>query len=478
MRKVCLGAVGALSMVFLVVGISLLVARVLEKAVDGQVRQNIVLKNGTDVFEAWKDPPPPIHMQFYFFNYTNPLEILQGETPLVKQVGPYTYREYSSRIDVHIIDNGTKVTFFHPKTYVFVPEMSVGDPEVDLIRSVNMPALMAMDMATATPFHIPAEILLILYEENLFLMRTVHELLWGYRDKLLTALHKFHSEIDPEFGYYYKMNGTSDGEYVVLSGKKSYLDFSRIVEWNGKSSLNWWTSSICNMINGTDGESFHPLLGTDDTIYIFSSDFCRSLYLTFDRYVTVEGIPAYRFVPPKKIFENATVNPDNAGFCVPAGNCLGAGLLNVSACKRGAPIFLSPPHFYESDEKYLNDIEGLHPNKEDHETFLDISPLTGILLRANKRMQVNARVQKLPDFVQTGNIRTIYLPVLYINESVAIDKASAGKLKTLLLESSVITSIPFVIMAVGLILGLVFTVFVCRPLQAREEGREVLIEPE
>ncbi|KAF7252583.1 Lysosome membrane protein 2, partial [Varanus komodoensis] len=91
MRRLCMGALGVLSMTFLIASISLLVAHVLQKVVDSQVKQAAVLKNGTELFEDWKDPPPPVYMQFYFFNLTNPLEVLQGEPPLVREVGPYTY---------------------------------------------------------------------------------------------------------------------------------------------------------------------------------------------------------------------------------------------------------------------------------------------------------------------------------------------------------------------------------------------------
>lgn len=52
----------------------------------------MVLKNDTDAFEAWENPPAHIYMQFYFFNVTNPLEVLSGEKPAVVEVGPYTYR--------------------------------------------------------------------------------------------------------------------------------------------------------------------------------------------------------------------------------------------------------------------------------------------------------------------------------------------------------------------------------------------------
>ena len=42
----------------------------------------------------------------------------------------------------------------------------------------------------------------------------------------------------------------------------------------------------------------------------------------------------------------------------------------------GAPIFLSAPHFYQADQKFIEDIEGMHPKKEYHETFLDINPVS------------------------------------------------------------------------------------------------------
>lgn len=256
----------------------------------------------------------------------------------------------------------------------------------------------------------------------------------------------------------------------MLSGENNYLDFTRIIEWKGKNKLSWWTSPSSNMINGTDGGTFHPLISKDETLYIFSSDFCRSIYLNFEKELTVLGIPTYRFIPPMKIFANVSVNPDNAGFCVPAGNCLGSGLLNVTACKQGAPIFLSLPHFYQSEAKYINAVDGMHPNKENHQTFLDINPLTGAVVRAAKRMQINAYVETIPEFVQTGHIRRMAYPVMYLDESFVLDKGSAEKLKIALLESNLVKAVPFVILALGIISGAVFLAVIYWPRGKKEEG--------
>jgi hypothetical protein len=37
---------------------------------------------------------------------------------------------------------------------------------------------------------------------------------------------------------------------------------------------------------------------------------------------------------------------------------------------------MSFPHFYQADEKFISAIDGMHPNKEDHETFVDINPVS------------------------------------------------------------------------------------------------------
>lgn len=55
-------------------------------------QQELILVEGSRVFESWKRPPPPVYMQYFFFNVTNPDEIATGAVPVLNQVGPYTYR--------------------------------------------------------------------------------------------------------------------------------------------------------------------------------------------------------------------------------------------------------------------------------------------------------------------------------------------------------------------------------------------------
>ena len=60
--------------------------------------------------------------------------------------------------------------------------------------------------------------------------------------------------------------------------------------------------------------------------------FLRSMYLTYEKTVTVKNITLFRFIAPDKGYLSGDIYPPNKGFCVPPG-CLPTGLLNVSLCQ-------------------------------------------------------------------------------------------------------------------------------------------------
>lgn len=41
----------------------------------------------------------------------------------------------------------------------------------------------------------------------------------------------------------------------------------------------------------------------------------------------------------------------------------------------GAPVVASFPHFHLADDKYVSAIEGMSPQREHHQTFLDLNPV-------------------------------------------------------------------------------------------------------
>ncbi|XP_036385481.1 lysosome membrane protein 2-like [Megalops cyprinoides] len=472
-RSCAVYATGIVCAHLLIVGIALIVAQVFQTLIHNRLKKEITLTEGSRVFETWKNPPPPVYMQYFFFNVTNPKVFLAGGRASVTQMGPYTYREYRPRENVTFVDNGTKVSAYTPKSFVFEPEMSVGDPEVDLVTTVNIPALAVMNKVKGSFFMgTMVSMWMNSIGVGVFMTRPVHELLWGFKDPLLTRIHPMKPEIEEYFGLMYKKNGTSDGEFVFHTGEQNYMDYGKIHTWRGESQTQYWATNLTNMINGTDGSVFHPLLSKEEQLYVFSPDLCRSIYMKFVKDVEIKGIPAYRFAPPRSVLASREENPANAGFCLPGDQCLGTGVLRVSVCRKGAPVVVSFPHFYQGDEKYIKGVAGLSPNQEDHETFLDINPTTGVPIRASKRAQINILVNRISGFPQTKSINETVFPIVFVNETVVIDDASAAKMRTLLLMVMLVSNLPLLIVGMGVILLIVLIVLIYKSRQKKTTAKE------
>ncbi|TKS78435.1 Lysosome membrane protein 2 85 kDa lysosomal membrane sialoglycoprotein [Collichthys lucidus] len=442
-RSCAIYATGIVCAHLLIVGIALVVAQVFQTMIHSRLKKEITLTEKSQVFESWKNPPPPVYMEYYFFNVTNPEVFLAGGRAAVKQIGPYTYREYRPRENVTFLENGTKLYALNPKTFVFVPEKSAGDPTVDIIRTVNIPYVAVMNEMSSYSFFLRTVISMYMNSlgAEVFMARTVHEVLWGFKDPILTKLHTMKPEVDEYFGLMWKKNGTHEGEFVFHTGEENYLDYGKIDTWNGLREMSWWSSNQSNMINGTDGAVFHPLINRNELLYIFAADLCRSIHLAYVKDVEVKGIQAYRFAPPSDVLMSPKDNPTNEGFCVPAGDCLGTGVLKVSVCREGAPIVVSFPHFYQADPKYINAVEGLSPNKEEHETP------HGVPIRACKRAQLNIILKRVSGF--------------------PISDEDTAPIVTL------VSNFPLLIVGMGIILLLVLVVLFCRNRQKKNEVKRI-----
>jgi len=114
--------------------------------VEGIVRSEIPIVEGSRIAESWKDPPVKPLLKIYFFNITNPV-IFQNPKlnvkPVLKEVGPYVYEEKWERINVSWTEDGEEVNFGTKKTYFFRPDLSVGS-EDDLMTLPNIPMISAL----------------------------------------------------------------------------------------------------------------------------------------------------------------------------------------------------------------------------------------------------------------------------------------------------------------------------------------------
>ncbi len=100
----------------------------------------------------------------------------------------------------------------------------------------------------------------------------------------------------------------------------------------------------------------------------------------------------------------------------------------MSTCRKGAPIFISFPHLLYADDRIKNSVVGIEPDENIHRTLFEVEPHTGLVLRAQKRLQINlyvAHEQYIHDF---QNLTDFLLPVIWLNESTVIDQKSADDL--------------------------------------------------
>lgn len=396
--------------------------------------KNTVIKDtmlipGTTSYETWVQPPVPLIMQYWVWDLQNPDEFLNGETPIVEQKGPYTYLEYRIKTNItHNHENGT-VSFRNSKVYIFDRSQSVGD-EWDKFTTFNVPVFTVANLLknAALPIKNIQKFIHAVSGATSVLEISVHDILWGYEDEYLKLFDQLFPGLLPttEFGLFQGTNNTDDGEWVEYTGETSFEDVGQVISWDGYTSLPYWSNEWANMLNGSDGTVTTPFVEVTDDVYFFIPDICRSGYLQFEYYYKLRGIAVGRFSAPSFLYADADEYPDNIGFCTPpGGTCAPTGLVNATECQSGAPIYYSSPHFLYGTESLFEGVIGPEPVEEEHKVFFDIEMMTGIIFQVANRLQVNLRVDPYEWVDDTVLIKQAYVPLVWLNESSAIDQASA-----------------------------------------------------
>ncbi|XP_076153337.1 platelet glycoprotein 4 [Alosa pseudoharengus] len=383
------------------------------------VNKEAVLEPGTTAYENFASAGNPVYRQFWLYDVLNAAGVVElGETPEVKERGPYTYRtRYLPKENITAHENHT-VSFLLPAGAIFEPSMSVG-PEEDEVTVLNL----GVAGAYSSLDHGLLNLLMQSTNSSLFQRRSVKEVLWGYRDPLL---------LSSLVGIFYPYNGTFDGPYSIFTGKDDISKVSLIDKWNDQSTLSFWDNPYCDMINGTDASSFPPFLDKKEPLFFFSSDICRSVSAVYSGSHDLMGIDVYRYKLPPRTLTSPVENPDNMCFCrdeLVTRNCTLAGVLDVSSC-RGFPVYISLPHFLHGSAYLTQAVHGLSPSEEHHFTYLDVEPTTGFTLRFAKRLQVNMMYGPSTKITALQHVKdyTIF-PVVWLNETAAVDEETADMFK-------------------------------------------------
>lgn len=421
--------------------------------IEGTVKKEAVIENGTIAYDNWVTTGAIVYRQFWFFTVKNPREIIEdGATPVVMERGPYTYKtRFLPKHNVTFNSNDT-VSFLQPLVATFESSMSVG-PEDEELVVLNLAVAGAYSLVPK-PLHFILEGMIKNSNSSLFQKRSVKELLWGYTDPLLKGTVSLFE------------NGTNDGSYNVFTGKDDISKVGTIERYEGKSKLSYWGDQYCDMLNGTDASSFAPFVNKKKPLYFFSSDICRSVSASYMWSYFLRGIKVYRYALLPSTLASPLDNPDNHCYCrdpVVTKNCSMAGVLDLSSCQDSKPIYISLPHFLFASPSLIEQIKGLSPNEQHHETFLDVEPTTGFTLNFAKRIQVNM-------MYGPSNVVTVFkkvkdytiFPIVWMNETATLDEATANMLKEELVSNiEFLTTMQQTLLGAGLAIFFVCLILCC-----------------
>ncbi|XP_015668220.1 platelet glycoprotein 4-like [Protobothrops mucrosquamatus] len=434
--------------------------------VEKTIKKEAVIENGTIAYENWIVPGCPIYRQFWVFDVQNPEEVMEkGSAPILEQKGPYTYRmRYLPKENITEHEDAT-LSYLQPNIMLFQPNMSVG-PESDTVTTVNLAVVAAPALFKSVLIQALMNIWIKSSKSKFLQTRTVKEILWGYEDPFLKKIPIV--KLDKRVGVLYPYNKTTDGPYRIYTGKDDINKKGTILTFNNSRTLQYF-KSYCSMINGTDASSFHPFVNKSEELYFLSSDVCRSVSARFDREETVKGILLYRFSIPPSAFASTLTNPDNICFCTEKEislNCTTSGVLDISSCKQGKPVYLSLPHFLHGSKILFQFVKGMKPSVEEHTTFLDVEPVTGFTLGFSKRLQVNLLVTPNSNIAALKNIKHFfYFPILWLNETATIDDEKAEFFRSKVtnkIKLLYFLQLALIIIGSVMFLGVLIVFFMCK----------------
>lgn len=225
------------------------------------------------------------------------------------------------------------------------------------------------------------------------------------------------------------------GHFNIHTGADDISQVGQIRTWNYDTETKYYDSP-CNEVRGSGGEFYPPGQTKDQPITFFNGELCRYLDLYFDEEKEIGGLNVYKYASTERTVDNGTEYNEYACFASTEEE-LPSGLMNVSACRFGAPVFVSLPHFYAADPYYLQLVDGLHPEKEKHEFQIAMEPEMAIPVDVSARLQVNVKTQAYPEIGLFQETPTIYFPVFWFEQKVRIpdemlrELVMAGSLPTI-----------------------------------------------
>ena len=380
-----------------------------------------VLSPNSPTIESFIEPPYSFYQRVYFFNVTNSDAILKGEKPKVEEIGPFTFMEKKRKVELKWDAFESSVTYRNNESYFFLPQMS-GSLTLDApITTVN-PVMLALGSMAENPAlpeaaHAVLEMYLWRFNMDPFITKPAGQLLYeGYDEEILLALAQFTNNpvhATGKFGFFYPNNNSNSILIKTSTGADDIKNLEQIIELEGESRMSIWKTDYCNRFEGVMSAPFPRPINKEEYLYMFSEGLCRSIYFEYKEETIIRQLEMYRYGMPLSLLANSK---ENECYCTDKFTCRNQ-MADLAPCKKGAPMILSYPHFYLANQEDIDSIDGLNPNKELHETYIDIEPTSGFSLRAKKRVQLNLALRHYANLPSLTQVREVILPIIWMDNS-------------------------------------------------------------
>lgn len=387
------------------------------------ILNQMVLREGTEVYEAWRKPPVKPLICIKVFNYTNIPEYAKGIDDKIKlqEVGPYCYRETLEKRNITFNGDGT-VTYGDTRTHEFEPQHSNGTKD-DILIVPNMPLIAAVALSKNINIFMRTSISLTLrkgfkYSSTMVTVKA-HEFFFGYDDKMIEGITKVSNLLlqkipFEKFGILAQRAAITDDTITVKTGTADLDEIGVVSMVNDMEELDSWPEPECNRIDGSDGAFFpRSTLNETATVYLFHKDMCRRMPFVYDKEVDFQdGVMGMRFHAPPNAYDT-----QGTCYCAEEG-CSPKGVFDLSPCSHGIPLMTSFPHFLYGDPKLREPFEGLKPDPKKHEFYIDVQRILGFTLGTVSRLQLNIKVHKVRGMNFLRELpQGIILPVVWLQVS-------------------------------------------------------------
>ncbi|XP_055685790.1 sensory neuron membrane protein 2 [Lutzomyia longipalpis] len=475
-----------------------------------QIIDNVILKNGTEQFDRFMELPQPLLFKVHLFNITNPNEVINNQAlPIVEEVGPYIYRQYRRKDQAGFLNDNHEIWYTQESAFYYDHRLSAPLSQDDplFVINIHMNSILMEVESTMTAMLGPVNQVLpyIFGDDASIIMRTTPrrflfegiEFCWPGRHGVADLVCSIVKEQMPDamielpdgslsFAMFRHKNMTNNGVFRVHTGLEEPRDVQQIITWENQISLDVWpnnednTTSVCNMIRGSDGSAFRPLQEAGETAFIFNTDICQTVRLEYDGEAEYEGIPGFKYVASPSFIAEIGPEYNNSCFCInqiPGGivqenGCMYPGAVDLSPCQ-GGPLILSKPHLLGADH-YRTFVHGLSPDPAKHDIVVIVEPNTGTPLQAASRVQFNQFLRPVPEITITQNLGQSIVPIVWIEEGIALNEELVDFIKTSLVNVLVILdAVHWTLFAVGLALFVAMLTWLLVVLVKRRQRSQV-----